>query len=208
MNSCRLRTSNPMSPSHFGTSNTSRSVARRSQRTLGYRRELAGQGRRLPAADRQPAGRRRIAGLLLVLPASAFEAVVPALVLLASVLVAVRPALSCRLRTRAAVRAGGGNPALTSNSGAVSRSVSAAAGLLAVYGGYFGAGHGVILIALLAFGIDEQLQVVNALKNAAVTAANAAAAVVFVTVGDLHWAVVALTALGSVIDGQPGARVG
>lgn len=77
-----------------------------------------------------------------------------------------------------------------------------------MYGGYFGAGHGVILIALLALGIDEQLQVVNALKNAAVTAANAAAAVVFVTVGDLDWAVVALIALGSVIDGQLGARVG
>lgn len=177
--------------------------------TLGYRRELAGQGRRLrPLLTASLLGGVVGAGLLLVLPASAFEAVVPALVLLASVLVAVQPALSRRLRTRAAVRAGGGNPALTSNSGAVSRSVSAAAGLLAVYGGYFGAGHGVILIALLALGIDEQLQVVNALKNAAVTAANAAAAVVFVTVGDLDWAVVALIALGSVIDGQLGARVG
>jgi uncharacterized membrane protein YfcA len=49
-------------------------------------------------------------------------------------------------------------------------------GLLGVYGGYFGAGHGVILLVLLALGIEEDLQVVNALKNAAVTAANLAIA--------------------------------
>lgn len=78
--------------------------------TLGYRRELAGQGRRLrPLLTASLLGGVVGAGLLLVLPASAFEAVVPALVLLASVLVAVQPALSRRLRTRAAVRAGGGN---------------------------------------------------------------------------------------------------
>jgi uncharacterized membrane protein YfcA len=176
--------------------------------TLGYRRELSGQGRRLrPLLTASLLGGGVGAGLLLVLPASAFEAVVPALVLLASVLVAVQPALSRRLRTRAASRTADG-AAPISSSCAVSRPVLAAAGLLSVYGGYFGAGHGVILIALLALGLDEQLQVVNALKNAAVTAANAAAAGVFVTVGDLDWAVVALIALGSVVGGQLGARLG
>ena len=174
--------------------------------TLGYRRELAGQGRRLrPLLAASLVGGAVGAGLLLFLPASAFEAVVPALVLLASVLVAVQPALSRRLRARARVRAAActarpvlGTPPL----------LIGAAGLLAVYGGYFGAGQGVILIALLALGLDEDLQVVNALKNGAVTASNAAAAVVFAAVADLDWAVVALIAIGSVLGGQVGARLG
>lgn len=78
-----------------------------------------------------------------------------------------------------------------------------AAGLLAGYGGYFGAGQGVILIVLLApSGLDEDLQVVNAVKNGAVKASNAAAAVVFAAFADLDWAVVALIAVGSVLDGR------
>ena len=176
--------------------------------TLGYRRELAGAGHRLrrllPASS---AGGAVGAGLLLVLPAAAFEAVVPALVLLATVLVAVQPALSRRLRARAP------RPASHADVGprraaAPSGMLTSATGVLAVYGGYFGAGHGVILIALLALGLDEDLQVVNALKNAAVTTANAAAALVFVVVADLDWTSVALIAVGSTLGGQVGARVG
>lgn len=176
--------------------------------TLGYRRELAGQGRRLrPLLAASLLGGAAGAGLLLFLPASAFEAVVPALVLLASVLVAVQPALSRRLRCRARARVSAaactarpprGTPPL----------LIAAAGLLAVYGGYFGAGQGVILIALLALGLEEDLQVINAVKNVAVTASNAAAAVVFAAFADLNWAVVALIALGSVLGGQVGAHLG
>ncbi len=79
---------------------------------------------------------------------------------------------------------------------------------LAVYGAYFGAGPGVMLIALLGLGIDEDLQVVNALKNATVTTANTAAALVFVAVAELDWTVVLLIALGSVLGGQIGARLG
>lgn len=72
---------------------------------------------------------------------------------------------------------------MTAAAGVTTPSVlTAAAWLLAVYGGYFGAGHGVMLIALLGLGIDEDLRVVNALKNAAVTTANAAAALVFAAV--------------------------
>ena len=178
--------------------------------TLGYRRELTGQRRRLgPLLAVSALGGVVGATLLLVLPASAFEAIVPALVLLASVLVAVQPALSRRLRARAELRAARD---ATSRTGAGRRTthpvLTAAAGLLAVYGGYFGAGHGVMLIALFGLGVDEDLQVVNALKNAAVTAANAAAAFVFIAVADLDWAVVLLIALGSVLGGQIGARLG
>lgn len=175
--------------------------------TLGYRRELAGQRRRLrPLLAASLLGGAVGACLLLTLPASAFEAVVPALVLLASVLVAVQPTLSRRLRARATTRPGSGDATVAAP--APSRPLTGAAGLLAVYGGYFGAGQGVILIALLALGAEEDLQVVNALKNAAVTAANTAAALVFTAVADLDWAIVALIALGSVLGGQLGARVG
>lgn len=186
-------------------SNTTGLVAGGMSGTFGYRRELAGQGRRLrPLLLASLAGGVLGAGLLLVLPASAFRAVVPALVLLASVLVAVQPVLSRRLRARAARRSAGAEALPRTAAPAV----TGAAGLLGVYGGYFGAGQGVMLIALLGLGTGEDLQVVNALKNAAVTAANLAAAAVFVTVADPDWAVVALIAAGSVLGGQAGARVG
>lgn len=147
------------------------------------------------------------AGLLLILPAAAFETVVPALVLIAAVLVAVQPALSRRLHTGATAHRTGNGEAMGPRP-RPSRPLVSAAGFLGVYGGYFGAGQGVILIAVLALGIEEDLQVVNALKNAAVTAANTAAALVFTAVADLDWTVVVLIAVGSILGGQIGARVG
>jgi uncharacterized protein len=65
-----------------------------------------------------------------------------------------------------------------------------------------------ILVALIALGVDEHLQVVNALKNVAVTAANLAAALVFVAVADIHWRAVILVAAGSIVGGLLGARIG
>ncbi len=177
--------------------------------TFGYRRELAGQGPRLrPLLAASLLGGATGACLLLILPASAFEAVVPALLLLACVLVAVQPALSRRLQAHTETHARSGEAEMTARAPAAFRPVTAAAGLLGIYGGYFGAGQGVLLIALLGLGTGEELQVVNALKNAAVTAANAAAALVFAAVADLDWAIVVLIALGSVLGGQVGARVG
>ena len=177
--------------------------------TIGYRRELAGRGRELrPLLAASLLGGAVGAVLLLALPAAAFEVVVPVLVLLAAVLVAVQPALSRSLRARAdRRRARNGAPA-PERRRRPSPLLPAGAGLLAVYGGYFGAGQGVLLIALLGLGTDEDLQVVNALKNAAVTASNAAAALVFAGVADLDWVVVGLIAAGSVLGGQLGARVG
>ena len=186
-------------------SNTTGLVAGGLSGTLGYRRELAGRSRTLrPLLAASLLGGVVGAGLLLVLPAAAFEAVVPALVLLAAVLVAVQPLVARRLRARSGQRAGSGGAA----PGAPTAPATGAAGLLAVYGGYFGAGHGVLLLALLGLAVEEDLQVANALKNAAVTAANAAAALVFAAVAELDPTVVLLIALGSVVGGQLGARVG
>ena len=146
--------------------------------TLGYRCELTEQGRRLrPLLAVSVLGGVVGATLLLVLHASAFEAIVPVLVLLASVLVAVQPALSRRLRARAKQRA-----ARDSNGGtAVGRRTT----------------HPVLTAAddgPVECRDEEDLQVVNALKNATVTAANTAAALVFVAdaqaeQGDEHDAV-------------------
>jgi uncharacterized protein len=80
--------------------------------------------------------------------------------------------------------------------------------IVGVYGGYFGAAQGVMLMGCLGLALSLPLQVVNGLKNVAVLSANAAATVVFVVVGPLDWGVVALLAVGSIAGGWLGAHVG
>ena len=80
--------------------------------------------------------------------------------------------------------------------------------MIGVYGGYFGAGQGVMLVAFLALGLEETLQVVNGLKNVAVLSADVAASLIFVVVAPLDWTVVGLIALGSVGGGWLGAHIG
>jgi uncharacterized membrane protein YfcA len=86
--------------------------------------------------------------------------------------------------------------------------LTAVSSVVGVYGGYFGAAQGVLLVAFLALGLDVSLQVVNGLKNVAVLSANAAATVVFILFAPLDWAVVGLIAVGSVVGGWLGAHVG
>ncbi len=77
-----------------------------------------------------------------------------------------------------------------------------------IYGGYFGAGQGVILIALLAILIADDLQRLNGLKNAIAVTINAVAAVLFIAVAPVAWEAVVLLAIGSIVGGQIGATVG
>ena len=79
--------------------------------------------------------------------------------------------------------------------------------LTGVYGGYFGAGSGVMMVAVLGFGTDLELRVVNALKTLAVLAGNLVAGAIFVVVADLDWQAIGLLAMGSVFGGYV-ARVG
>jgi uncharacterized membrane protein YfcA len=164
---------------------------------VGYRRELAGQRRRVLLFSAVCAVGAAIgAELLLVLPASVFKRVVPALILLAMVLVLVQP----RLARRAAERHGAvdriGTPVIVGML------------LASVYGGYFGAAQGVIYIALLGIFLADHLQRVNALKNAVSGVVNGVAAVAFIVQSHPDWAVVGLIAVGSTIGGQLGAHIG
>jgi uncharacterized membrane protein YfcA len=165
---------------------------------IGYRRELKGQGRRLVRF-----GAVTVVGavvgalLLLVLPPDAFEAAVPVLIVVALVLVLLQPLIARRLAQRDGDRhPHGGIPLLLG--------VFATA----VYGGYFGAAQGVILIALMGILMDETLQRLNAVKNVFVATANLVSGVVFVFVADVDWLVVGLLAGGSIVGGVVGARIG
>jgi uncharacterized protein len=161
----------------------------------GYRRELAGQrSRLLRLGVCSLLGAVAGAVLLLVLPQSAFEAIVPVLILLACVLVVIQPWLVRWLGDRP--RHDHGGPF-----------VWVFIALIGAYGGYFGAGQGVLLIAVLGLGLNETLQRVNAAKNVLAGIANLAAGVVFVVVADVDWAAAGLIALGAAAGGIVGARV-
>jgi uncharacterized membrane protein YfcA len=80
--------------------------------------------------------------------------------------------------------------------------------LTGVYGGYFGAAQGVLLMAILGLGLDANLQRMNALKNVLATFVNTVAAILFVIVADVDWLAAALIAVGSTIGGFVGARYG
>jgi uncharacterized protein len=138
--------------------------------------------------------------LLLSLPPESFEAVVPWLILFTCLLVGAQPKISTLLRRRHEVR----RPDRTQ----MSPSTTFFATLTGIYGGYFGAGSGVMMMAVLGFGLDLDLRIVNALKTLAVLSANAVASVIFLVLADLDWAAVLILAAGSVVGGYVGARIG
>lgn len=168
---------------------------------IGYRRELAGQRRRLLRLGLASLlGGTVGAVLLLALPEQAFEAIVPALILLGVVLVVLGPRISGWVSRRHAHL--GGLP----EQGAwwVWPGVLAAG----IYGGYFGAAQGVLLMAIMGIGIQESLQRLNGVKNVLALLVNGIAGLVFAFVAPIDWFVVLLIAVGSVIGGQVGAGVG
>lgn len=167
----------------------------------GYRRELVGQRSRvLRLGSASLIGGVVGAFLLLVLPEGAFEAIVPALIVLGIVLVVTGPRISRWVARRHEAR--GGLP----HHGAwwVWPSVL----LAGVYGGYFGAAQGIILMAILGIGFDEALQRLNGIKNILGAVVNGVSGLVFAVVADVDWLIVALIAVGAVAGGQLGASVG
>ena len=80
--------------------------------------------------------------------------------------------------------------------------------LTGLYGGYFGAAQGVLLMALLGTVIDEGIQRLNAMKNVLAAVANTSAAFVFVIRGGVNWKAAGIIAVGAIIGGQLGAHIG
>ena len=190
-----------LSPVTANVSNTVGLVFGSVSGAWGYRAELAGQRSRLVRlASASLVGGLAGAVLLLVLPSSAFDAIVPVLIALGVVLVIIGPRVSARVAARAEAR--GGLP----DHGAPW--VWPAVGGAGVYGGYFGAAQGVLLMAILGIGVDDTLQRHNATKNVLAAIVNGVAAVLFVLVAHVDWKAAGLVAVGSIIGGQLGATVG
>jgi uncharacterized membrane protein YfcA len=157
----------------------------------GYRRELRGQLRRVLTLGAGSAVGALVGGILLLeLPDSVFDAVVPLLILLAVALMAFKPTPKAEA-SRDHIVVGTGGTFLTG-----------------IYGGYFGAAQGVILLAMLRLAFDDNLQRLNAAKNVLAGIANGVAAVLFIAVADVAWEAAALVAGGSIVGGFIGSAYG
>jgi uncharacterized membrane protein YfcA len=164
----------------------------------GYRRELAGQrGRAIRLGASSVLGGVTGAVLLLVLPASTFETIVPVFIAIALVLTVLQPRLNEWLERRPGERKREGGlltPVAVYGSG--------------VYGGYFGAAQGVLLLGILGVLLPQNLQRTNALKNVLAGLVNGVAGVYFAFAAHVRWGPAALIAAGSIVGAQLGARYG
>jgi uncharacterized protein len=168
----------------------------------GFRHELAGHWRRVTILA-SASGSGAICGSLLLfrLSAEAFRVIVPFLVLIGVALVLMQPMIMRSLRSRRPE----GEPTLV---GPVTVPLWLAVFGAGVYGGYFGAAQGVILIGIMGILLDEPLVRINAFKNVLSTVVGFAAGLVFLTKSDVPWTAVGLLTLGSISGGLIGARVG
>lgn len=164
---------------------------------LGYRAELAGQRARLARLGVASVIGSLAGGVLLLrLPAEAFKVIVPVLIAIACFLVVFQPRINRWLAVRRRPHPHGGPWLWLGVLGA------------GMYGGYFGAAQGIVLIGLLGSFLDEDLQRVNAAKNLLSLLVNTTAAVLFSLIAPVDWAAVLMVALGSAVGGFLGARLG
>jgi uncharacterized protein len=165
---------------------------------VGYRRELEGQRERaLRLGAMSVLGGLTGAILLLVLPASAFKAIVPGFIVLALALTLLQPRIALWLNKREIDVERHG------------RLLTPIAVLLTgVYGGYFGAAQGIMLLAILGVALSQDLQRTNALKNVLAGLVNGVAGVYFMFVAHVEWAPAGIIAMSSIVGAQLGARYG
>mgnify|MGYP001241884544 FL=1 len=184
-----------LSPVTANVTNTVALVGSCTGSIIGSRPDLVGQRARV----RQLALAGVIGGacggaLLLVTPAESFERLVPFLIAGASLaILARRRIVDGAAHAHAHHHVGPGTVA--------------GVGLIGVYGGYFGAGAGVMLLALLLFSTSDTLPRCNAVKNVVLGIANGVAAVAFAIFGDVRWEIAAPMALGLLIGGRLGPIV-
>ncbi len=165
---------------------------------IGYRQELRGQRRRaVPLLIASAAGAIIGAVLLLSLPASAFKDIVPVFIGLAVLLIVLQPQLTRMLQSRRRAAHEAAGPAAT-----------AGTALTGVYGGYFGAAQGILLLSFLGLTIDDELQRINALKVVLAGLNNLVAGIIFVFAAHVDWAAAGLIAAGSILGGTAGAHWG
>jgi len=167
--------------------------------TLAQKKDLAGQEKRLWFAI--PAGLvgGLIGGYLLFITGEKiFRQLVPFLILLASILLAIQDPVRKWLNKRAAQTGGGKIP---------EGWAAVPVGLAAIYGGYFGAGLSVIILAALGFVLDDSITRLNALKQAISFSANVAAAAFFIFSSPISWPVALVMAVGALIGGALGGRL-
>lgn len=173
----------------------------------GYRRELSGQARRAVVLGALSVVGGVVGGvLLLVLPAAVFRTIVPVLIAVALVLVVLQPRLALAAAQRHALRGTTG----PRDGGPLMKVAVLGTG---VYGGYFGAAQGIILIGVLGVGLDETLHRINALKNVQVGLVNLTAAVLFAVLwlfgeAPVSWVSAGLLAAGALVGGLLGGRYG
>jgi len=164
---------------------------------IGYRRELVGQEARIVRLGLAALlGGTTGAVLLLVLPEEAFKAIVPVFIAIALVLIVLQPRLAAHLAARR------GEPVEHRRVAAI------ATYLTGIYGGYFGAAQGILLLGVLGVALPEPLQRVNGLKNVLAGLVNLIAGVVFVFRAPVAWAPALLIAAGAVVGGMVGGRYG
>ncbi len=165
---------------------------------IGYRRELSGQARRaLRFGTMSVAGGITGAVLLLVLPSSAFKDIVPVFILAALALTLLQPRIARWLLKREIDLERRGS-VLT----------PLAVYLTGVYGGYFGAAQGIMLLAILGVALSQDLQRTNALKNVLAGLVNGVAGLYFVFAAHVDWAPAGIIACTSIAGAQLGARYG
>jgi uncharacterized membrane protein YfcA len=186
------------SPVTANVSNTIGLVPGSVSGAVGYRRELAGQKRRaMRLGTCSVLGALLGAVLLLVLPASAFKAIVPVFIAAALVLVILQPRINRVLAER--------DSQVAHEHGILTPLAVFATG---IYGGYFGAAQGVLLLGILGVALPQGLQRTNALKNVLAGLANGVAGLLFAFAADVAWAPAALIAAGSIVGGQIGSTYG
>jgi uncharacterized membrane protein YfcA len=186
------------SPVTANVTNTVGLVPGAASAAYAYRHDLAGQrGRIARFAPATALGAVAGAVLLLALPAGAFRIIVPILIALALVLVVLQPRIAAAVEHRRRADRPHGGPLV--------RAGVAATG---VYGGYFGAGQGIVLFGMLGSVLPDDLRRVNALRNLLVGTANGVSGVVFLFVADVKPLAAVLVAAGAALGGVVGARIG
>jgi uncharacterized membrane protein YfcA len=168
----------------------------------GYRRELRpNRDILVRLAPASIAGALVGAVLLLVLPDDSFRAIVPVLIAIGLLMVIIGPSVQ---RRSAAAQHGGSRGAFSQ--------VLLTAGIfvLGIYGGYFGAAQGILLVGLMSMMLSDGIQRLTAIKNVLATLVNGVAAILFMIVATdrIDWSVVALISAGAFIGGYLGARYG